>query len=82
MFLKSLVSLSSKPFEFLVDRRKIISGARVLIGNSTMILIEIDVNLLTYTYLLPGMPLACRAATKVLHFCLSLAIFCSQGVIH
>ena len=27
------------------------------------------------TYLLPGMPLACRAATKVVHFCLSLAIF-------
>ena len=27
------------------------------------------------TYLLPDMPLACRAATKVLHFCLSLAIF-------
>jgi len=27
------------------------------------------------TYLLPGMPLACRTATKVLHFCLSLAIF-------
>jgi len=27
------------------------------------------------TYLLPDMPLACRAATKVLHFCLSFAIF-------
>ena len=27
------------------------------------------------TYLLPDMPLACRAATKVLHFCLSLTIF-------
>ena len=26
------------------------------------------------TYLLPDMPLACRAATKVLHFCLFLAI--------
>ena len=25
------------------------------------------------TYVLPEMPLACRAATKVLHFCLSLA---------
>ena len=27
------------------------------------------------TYLLPGMPLSCRAATKVFHFCLSLVIF-------
>ena len=28
MFLKSSVSLSSNPFEFLVDSREIISGAR------------------------------------------------------
>ena len=30
---------------------------------------------LNVTDLLPNMPLACRAATKVLHFCLYLAIF-------
>ena len=27
------------------------------------------------TYLLPALPLTCRAATKVIHFCLPLAIF-------
>jgi len=60
------------PSGIIKGSRCFIEHCEVLVGSSNRLKHDL------LTYLLPGMPLTCRAATKVLHFCLSLAIFSSM----
>jgi len=65
-FYSQLVSLTLKP---------VILSTHLLMASLTLKPAILSFHCFFFFFLLPGMPLACRAATKVLHFCLSLAIF-------